>query len=183
MFAVSCPITIHLCKETDSIFLLSCAQTVIDSSKASPLPSLLRAEGTLLSQPLLAPRCSSAVPSLGATVPSAPVSNICSFGIKLVFADAFPQKGKDWGHLCVTDRVLPVAVLQPSAAQKRKAEDWFSLLLPQCPAWPIYKALQGGQCMGLCPGPLSHFTDFPVSVCGSRDVVTPLSGVLVHLPS
>lgn len=181
MFVVSCPITIHLCEEAGSIFLLPCDQTVTDSSKVSPLPSLLRAEGTPLSQPLLAPRCSSAVPSLGATVPSAPVNDTCSFGIKLVFADAFPQKGEDTGPLCVTDRVLLVAVLQPSAAQRQKAQEWFSLLLPQCPAWLMYKALQGGQCMDPRPGPLSQLAEFPVSVCGGRDVVTPLSGVLVHV--
>lgn len=104
-------------------------------------------------------------------------SNSCSFGIKLVFADAFPQKGRDQGHLCVTDR----SVLQPSAAQKQNAEGRFSLLLPQCLAWLMYNALQGGHCTDLCPGPLSQFAEFPVSVCGSRDVVTRLSGDLVHV--
>lgn len=43
------------------------------------------------------------------------------------------------------------------------------------------KALQGRQCQCLCPGPLSQFAEFSVSVCGSRDVAAPLSGVLVHV--
>lgn len=122
MFVVSCPITIHLCEETGSIFLLSSDQVVIDSSKVSPFPSLPRAEGTLLSQPLLAPRFSSAVPCLGATVALAPAGNTCSYGIELVFADAFPQKGKNQGTFVLLMGSCQWAVLQPSAAQEKAEE-------------------------------------------------------------
>lgn len=38
-----------------------------------------------------------------------------------------------------------------------------------------------GSCQDLCPGPVSQFSEFSVSVSGSRGVVTSVSGILVHV--